>query len=87
VFSHFPYQTKEAPLSPGDVVLLMSDGYLEMFNARDETLDEQRAADLFKEAADRRPSEIILHLLEKGRDWAGGHPQVDDVTFVVMKMV
>jgi serine phosphatase RsbU (regulator of sigma subunit) len=86
VFSDFPYQTKETPLSSGDVVLLMSDGFLEMFNANDETLDEQRAADLFREVADQNPPDIIRRLLEKGKDWAAGRPQVDDVTFVVMKM-
>ena len=86
VFSDFPYQTKETPLRPGDVVLLMSDGFLEMFNANDETLDEQRALDLFREVADQSPPHIITHLLEKGKEWAAGRPQVDDVTFVVMKM-
>jgi serine phosphatase RsbU (regulator of sigma subunit) len=87
VFSDFPYQTKETPLSTGDVVLLMSDGFLEMFNASDETLDEQRTADLFREAAGQSPSSIIEYLLEKGKEWAAGRPQVDDVTFVVAKMV
>ena len=86
VFSDFPYQTKETTLSSGDVVLLMSDGFLEMFNANDETLDDQRAADLFREVADQSPPDIIRHLLEKGKDWAAGRPQMDDVTFVVMKM-
>lgn len=86
VFSDFPYQTKETALGSGDVVLLMSDGFLEMFNANDETLDDQRAADLFREVADQNPPDVIRHLLEKGKDWAAGRPQVDDVTFVVMKI-
>ncbi len=87
VLADFPYQTKEATLNSGDVVLLMSDGYLEMFNTNDETLDEPRAVESFREAAARSPRDIITYLLQKGRDWAGGRPQVDDVTFVVMKMV
>jgi len=85
-FMDFPYQTKEATLGSGDVVLLMSDGLLEMFNANDETLDEPRTVESFREIADQSPHEIIRHLLEKGKAWAGGRPQVDDVTFVVMKM-
>ena len=87
VFADFPYQTKEASLNPGDVVLMMSDGLLEMFNANDETLDEQRTVESFREIADRSPHDIISHLLCKGKEWAGGRPQSDDVTFVVMKMV
>jgi serine phosphatase RsbU (regulator of sigma subunit) len=87
VLSDFPYQTRETTLSSGDVVLLMSDGYLEMFNSNDETLDEPRAVESFREAAAHSPQDIIMYLLQKGREWAGGRPQVDDVTFVVMKMV
>jgi serine phosphatase RsbU (regulator of sigma subunit) len=85
-FRNFPYQTKETTLSSGDVVLLMSDGFLEMFNANDETLDGPRTAEFFREVADKSPQEIIRHLMAKGKDWAGGRPQADDVTFVVMKM-
>ena len=87
VFSDFPYQTREAKLSSGDVVLLMSDGILEMFNANDETLDEPRVVESFKEAAGKSSGDIINHLMQKGKEWAGGRSQVDDVTFVVMKMV
>jgi len=86
VFSDFPYQTKEATLGTGDVVLLMSDGYPEMFNANDETLDEARTVASFREVAHRSPDEIISHLVEEGKNWAGGRPQADDVTFVVMKI-
>jgi serine phosphatase RsbU (regulator of sigma subunit) len=87
VFSDLPYQTREATLGVGDVVLLMSDGFLEMFNASDETFDEARVVEAFREAAGQGPKDIIGHLLDKGREWAGGHSQRDDVTFVVMKMV
>ena len=86
-FSDFPYQTRDATLNAGDVVLLMSDGFLEMFNTNDETLDEPRAVESFREAAVRSPRDIIAHLLQRGREWAGGRPPMDDVTFVVMKMV
>ncbi len=85
-FTDFPYQTKETTLGSGDVMLLMSDGFLEMFNANDETLDEPRTVESFKEVADQNPQEIIRHLMERMKDWAGGRPQMDDVTFVVLKM-
>lgn len=86
-FAGFPYQTKEAALEKGDVVLLMSDGFVEMFNPENETFDELRAVESFKEAASQSPTQIIGHLLERGTEWAGGRRQRDDVTFVVMKMV
>jgi serine phosphatase RsbU (regulator of sigma subunit) len=85
-FRDFPYQTKGTTLACGDVVLLMSDGFLEMFNSDNETLDETRAVESFREVADRSPQDIISHLMEKGKSWAAGRPQADDVTFVVMKM-
>ena len=38
-FTDFPYEQKEFQLSAGDTIILMSDGYPEMFNNKQETLD------------------------------------------------
>jgi serine phosphatase RsbU (regulator of sigma subunit) len=84
-FERFPYQSRELQLEHGDTLLLMSDGYLEMFNEEGETLDELRAVAAFKQVAERNPKEIIESLIREGKKWANGRPQADDVTFVAMK--
>jgi serine phosphatase RsbU (regulator of sigma subunit) len=68
------------------VVLFMSDGFSEMFNADGEMLGEERAKELLKEVGQSAPEQIIEHLVMAGKAWANGQPQNDDVTLVVVKV-
>ena len=72
-------------LGPGDVLLLMSDGFPEMFDERRKMLGYEAAIEHFREAAGGTPSEIVEHLREVGELWGGERPQDDDVTFVVIR--
>ncbi len=83
--SGFSYEERETDLNPGDTILLMSDGFPELFNEHDEMLDYPRVKDIFLETADRSPDEIIAHLNESGDRWRNDRPQDDDITFVVLK--
>ncbi len=82
----FPYQKTCVLLSAGDTVMLMSDGFPELFNNEGEMLGYERAVSVFEEAAAQSPEEIIAHMRETSVAWANGRAQDDDVTFVVMKM-
>jgi serine phosphatase RsbU (regulator of sigma subunit) len=64
----------------------MSDGFPELFNEEMEMLDYPRVKEIFKEAAEKSPDEIIAHLNESGEKWRKGKAQDDDVTFVVVKV-
>ncbi|MEA2175840.1 MAG: hypothetical protein QOD00_3432 [Blastocatellia bacterium] len=80
------YRQRELSLSAGDTILLMSDGFPEMFNEAGETLDYGKAKTILEEMAQATPQEIISHFVEVGETWANGRPQDDDVTFVVLKV-
>jgi serine phosphatase RsbU (regulator of sigma subunit) len=80
------YRKKCVMLSPGDTVVLMTDGFPELFSDRGEMLGYDRAVEVYAEVADRSPEEIIGHFEERGRAWCHGRPPGDDVAFVVMKM-
>jgi serine phosphatase RsbU (regulator of sigma subunit) len=82
----FPYLQQNLHLLAGDTILLMSDGFPEMFNEADEMLADDTATKLLKETADKSPQEIINRFIETGEKWAGTRPQDDDVTFVVIKI-
>lgn len=82
----YPYQQIGAELSPGDVVLLMSDGLEELFNENWEIFDTSRVRTAFEEVGEKSPQEIISHLNAAAERWRRGRPQNDDMTFVVMKM-
>jgi len=82
----FKYAQKETTLSPGDTLLLMSDGFPELFNKRKEILDYERAKEIFRNAATQSPQKIIEELCNAADDWQAGTNQQDDITFVVMKV-
>jgi serine phosphatase RsbU (regulator of sigma subunit) len=82
---NFPYQQTDLKLSSGDSLLLMSDGFIELFNERDEILDSSRAKSYFMEIVNQSPDEIISYLNKSADQWRGTKPLKDDMTFVVLK--
>lgn len=84
--SEFPYEQQELALAPGDVILLMSDGFAERFDPRGEILGYEQARKMLADIAPRSADDIIQHFVQTAEDWAAGEPQNDDVTFVVIKM-
>lgn len=81
----FPYEQIETELAPGDTLLLMSDGYPEMFNPAGEMLGYSVAKSCFAEAANETPGDLIAALVRRGERWAAGRTQDDDVTFAMVR--
>ncbi len=82
----FPYQEVTTALYPGDTILLQSDGYPELFNTDREMLDYARTAEIFHDAADLSPDNIIKKMISAGEKWQNGRAQDDDITFIVMRI-
>lgn len=79
------YGSWTSRMGPGDTLLLTSDGFPELRNADDEMVGYPRLRELFAEAAERSPDDLIRHLAEAADAWTGGVPPADDVTFLVVK--
>jgi serine phosphatase RsbU (regulator of sigma subunit) len=85
--SKFKYNEQKISLGAGDVVLLMSDGFPEMFNEAGEMLGFEKAAEVLREAAAASsPAEIVNRFVETAENWAGARAADDDVTFVALKV-
>jgi serine phosphatase RsbU (regulator of sigma subunit) len=82
----YSYRECSLSLAPGDVVVLMSDGYPERFNGKNEMLGYGSAKSVLLEVAILPPQEIIEVFVRIADKWADGRPQDDDMTFVVMKV-
>jgi serine phosphatase RsbU (regulator of sigma subunit) len=82
----FPYEQRQISLSPDDCLVIMSDGFPEMFNHRNEMLGFDKAAEVLPNIADKSPEEVVNSLVQIGETWAGTRPPDDDVTFVVLKV-
>ncbi|MGH9840351.1 MAG: PP2C family protein-serine/threonine phosphatase [Blastocatellia bacterium] len=81
----YAYREEVINLSAGDIVVLMSDGLPERFDAEGEMLGYGAAKEALLECAGAHPQQIIERFVQIGDAWGNGRPQDDDVTFVVMK--
>lgn len=84
-FADFPYKETSLSFSPGDTVLLLSDGFPELFSKKMEMIDYPQVEKYFINVAERSPEEIINYLVQVVRDWREDDSLEDDVTFVVLK--
>jgi sigma-B regulation protein RsbU (phosphoserine phosphatase) len=81
------YNTTEFTLNPTDVMLLMSDGLPETFNAHRELLGFRQLKNALHrlDITGLTAAQIIEQVTAVGDDWAAGHPIQDDVTVVALK--
>src|SRR5215510_1147381 len=82
----YAYRQAETFLSVGDVVLLLSDGLPERFNAAGEMFGYDRSKESLLANAHAAPQAVIDRLLQTGEDWAAGKAADDDMTFVALKI-
>jgi sigma-B regulation protein RsbU (phosphoserine phosphatase) len=85
-FDSFSYKVFETQLERGDTLLLMSDGFPELFNEKNEILDTNRIKEIFAEIAEKPSNEIVSYLFTSGDEWRKNRPLHDDVTFIVCKI-
>ena len=81
----YPYKTLETRLEKDDVVLLMSDGLIELFNPEKQTFGEERVKSLFRTHAHLPAPQIIEKLVNAADNWRAGAAQNDDITLIVFK--
>lgn len=82
----FPYAIKETELNTGDTLLMMSDGFPELFNNEKELYGYERVQNDFHKVAEKSPEQIIERLKANAFEWSGNSEPDDDVTFVVIKV-
>ena len=86
VFAGMAYgPPQEVVLGPGDTVVLVTDGFFEWTNARDEDFGFERLHAAIRAGRDLSPDRLIAHLHKAVTDFVGGTPQNDDLTAVVLK--
>ncbi|MBN1560820.1 serine/threonine-protein phosphatase, partial [candidate division KSB1 bacterium] len=73
-------------LAPGDTLILMTDGFPELFNDNGEELGYDKAREIFREVAQRSPGDIIDRFNDIAVSWMNRQPQKDDMTFLALKM-
>ena len=82
----FEYQLYETEVESGDCILLLSDGYPELSNDRNEQIGYSNVKTQFASVSNRSPEEIIDYFKDWGSAWVNGKDPDDDITFVVIKV-
>jgi phosphoserine phosphatase len=72
-------------LGPGDLLGLLTDGIFECENLASEMFGIARVEELIRENHERPMSHLAGALLQEARRFAGGRPQNDDITIVLLR--
>jgi phosphoserine phosphatase len=72
-------------IEPGDLIILLTDGFYEYQDTQHELFGRERVANIILTHHHRPPREILNELLEATRQFAGGAPQMDDMTGVIIR--
>ena len=79
-------ESSEIELSPGQIVLLVTDGFEEAVNGRDELMGAERMLQVVGANRDKPAGEIVQALYDTTREFTGDLPPGDDLTAIVIKV-
>jgi phosphoserine phosphatase len=72
-------------MAPGDLLVLLTDGFYEYQDAAGQVFGKERVGDLIHRLNARPTSDILGALLAEVRRFAGSAKQIDDLTALVVK--
>jgi serine phosphatase RsbU (regulator of sigma subunit) len=81
----YPYIHHQILTSPGDVLLIATDGLMEGFDTKREIFGSDRVAEVFASCAAQPAEQIIQCLMQSFTDWTEGADLQDDITLMVLK--
>jgi phosphoserine phosphatase RsbU/P len=84
-FANTVYEQAERQLTPGDTIVLFSDGVVEAMNVEGEEFGEKRIRETIGPRAHEPVEAILERLLRALETFTRGIPQADDLTAVVVR--
>jgi PAS domain S-box-containing protein len=78
-------RSREIPFEPGDMLVLVTDGFYEWTNSDEQAFGVERLTSVLQALAAASPEAIIAGLNQAVREFTTGVPQPDDLTALVVK--
>jgi len=79
------YNEGQVLLSPGEIIVIYSDGVTEAEDASESLFGEQRLQEIIKKNKNLSSQEIMAVIYEEVKNFQSGTEQDDDITLIVMK--
>ncbi len=79
-------ESAEVQLSPGQIVLMITDGFEEAIGPNEEIFGVARILDVVKKNREKSAADILRALRSSVRAFTGNAPQLDDLTAIVIKV-
>jgi len=79
------YKQKQMTLSPGDLILVYTDGVTEAFNEEQEMFEETRLLEAVQEVAKQTAAKTIEHVKKQLKEFIKDASQSDDVAMIAIK--
>jgi serine phosphatase RsbU (regulator of sigma subunit) len=80
------YNADEIDMKHGDVILMLSDGFPELQNDKNEQYGYKKLVETLLQVGSKRADEFINVFKNEVTDWNGNKELEDDITFVVIKV-
>ncbi len=76
----------DVQLEKGDLITLFTDGVTEAINEKEELFGQQRLLDVIEQNRGLPAREIVVKIQDAVTAFAGGQPQFDDITLMIVKV-
>jgi sigma-B regulation protein RsbU (phosphoserine phosphatase) len=81
----YEYQSEKTVLTPGDSLILYTDGIPEAININENVFSENRLREFIKQSSLLSPDQIIHGLISEVNSFVGNAAQSDDITTMAIK--
>jgi sigma-B regulation protein RsbU (phosphoserine phosphatase) len=85
LFPGAPFAVDTARIEDGDILVVYSDGVTEAQDARGELFGDERLLTLLQGRTNLKCQDLGKEVIAKVNEFAGGAPQADDITLIVMR--
>ncbi len=80
------YQSGAMQLRSGDLIVFFTDGISEAMNSQEEEWGEENLIGILQGSDNRRPETLVDEIFRAADSFAGGAPQHDDMTIVILSL-
>ncbi len=84
-FEESRYETCSIVLTPGDTLILYTDGVTEAMNAEKKIYSDGKLLETVMHSGNPSVEGLVREIVQSVHDYAGGEPQSDDITLLALK--